>query len=154
MKRDQILATINSPDLRSRLAQEASTLASLEAEADRAVLDAELVRADARKSLDQATVDQTAAQRDLERNRRAFEGGAVAQIDVARAQDELKKSELALISARKEFELQGRGAGLDTRYKRRSRAAAMASSRSDTTTTRTSFIYRGAISGSTAAATN
>ncbi len=118
VKRDQILASIDSPDLRSRLAQEASTLASLEAEADRAVLDGELVRANAGKSLDQATVDQTAAQRDLERNRRAFEGGAVAQIDVARAQDALKKSELALISARKEFELQGRGAGLDTRNKR------------------------------------
>ncbi len=118
VKRDQILAEIDSPDLRSRLAQEASTLASLEAEADRAVLDAELTRAGARKSLDQAQVDQTAALRDLERNQRAFDGGAVAQIDVARAQDALKKAELAMGSARKEFELQGRGAGLDTRNKR------------------------------------
>ena len=83
----------------------------------RAGLDGELIRANARKLLDQATIDQIAAQRDLERNRRAFEGGAVAQIDVARAQDSLKKAELGLTAARQEFALQGRGAGLDTRNK-------------------------------------
>lgn len=117
VKQGQTLAEIDSPELRSRLAQEASTLASLEAEASRAGLDGELVRANARKLLDQATIDQVAAQRDLERNRRAFEGGAVAQIDVARAQDALKKAELGLAAARQEFALQGRGAGLDTRNK-------------------------------------
>jgi HlyD family secretion protein len=118
VKRDQVLAEIDSPELRSRLAQEEATLASLEAEASRAELDGELTRANARKLLDQANVDRTAAQRDLERNRRAFEGGAVAQIDVARAQDQLKKSELALAAAQQEFALQGRGAGLDTRNRR------------------------------------
>ncbi|MBN8213375.1 MAG: HlyD family efflux transporter periplasmic adaptor subunit [Xanthomonadales bacterium] len=117
VKQGQTLAEIDSPELRSRLAQEAATLASLEAEASRAGLDGELIRANARKQLDQATIDQVAAQRDLERNRRAFEGGAVAQIDVARAQDSLKKAELSLAAARKETELQGRGAGLDTRNK-------------------------------------
>ena len=115
VKEGQTLAEIDSPELRSRLAQEEATLASLEAEASRAELDGELTRANARKLLDQATVDKTAAERDLERNRRAFEGGAVAQIDVARAQDELKKAELALASAQQSFALQGRGAGLDTR---------------------------------------
>jgi HlyD family secretion protein len=117
VKQGQTLAEIDSPELRSRLAQEASTLASLEAEASRAGLDGELIRANARKLLDQAMIDQVAAQRDLERNRRAFDGGAVAQIDVARAQDSLKKAELALAAARQEFALQGRGAGLDTRNK-------------------------------------
>ncbi len=118
VKRDQALAEIDSPELRSRLAQEEATLASLEAEATRAGLDGELTRANARKLLDQAMVDKTAAQRDLERNRRAFEGGAVAQIDVARAQDQLKKAELALAAAQQEFALQGRGAGLDSHNKR------------------------------------
>ncbi len=118
VKRGQVLATIDSPELRSRLAQEEATLASLEAEADRAELDAALTRANARKTLDQATIDRLAAQRDLERNQRAFEGGAVAQIDVARAQDSLKKADLSLAAARQEHALQGRGAGLDTRNKR------------------------------------
>jgi HlyD family secretion protein len=118
VKKDQALAEIDSPELRSRLAQEEATLASLEAEASRAELDGELTRANARKSLDQAMVDRTAALRDLERNRRAYEGGAVAEVDVARAQDQLKKSELALAAAQQEYALQGRGAGLDSRNKR------------------------------------
>ncbi len=115
VKQGQTLAEIDSPELRSRLAQEEATLAGLEAEAGRAELDGELTRANARKSLDQATVDKTAALRDLERNQRAFAGGAVAQIDVARAQDELKKADLALSAAQRSLALEGRGAGLDTR---------------------------------------
>lgn len=118
VKRDQVLAEIDSPELRSRLAQEEATLAGLEAETSRATLDGALMRANARKQLDQASVDRIAAARDLERNKRAFDGGAVAQIDVARAQDALKKSELALAAAQQEFSLQGRGADLDSRNKR------------------------------------
>lgn len=118
VKRGDALAEIDSPELRSALAQEQATLASLEAEAGRAVLDAQMTRSNARKSLDQAVIDREAAERDLERNRRAFEGGAVAQIDVARAQDALKKAEYALGHARTEFGLEGRGAGLDLRNKR------------------------------------
>jgi HlyD family secretion protein len=77
-----------------------------------------MIRSNARKLLDQAEIDRTAAQRDLERNQRAFDGGAVAQIDVARSQDALKKSDLGLVHARNEYSLQGRGAGLDLRNKR------------------------------------
>ncbi|MBB1087048.1 efflux RND transporter periplasmic adaptor subunit [Lysobacter sp. SG-8] len=114
----QALAEIDSPELRSQLAQEQATLASLEAEASRAGLDARIARSQARRNLDQAGIDRTAALRDLERNQRAFEGGAVAQVDVARAQDELKKAELGLAQAEREYQLQGQGAGLDTRNKR------------------------------------
>ncbi|MFC3550370.1 efflux RND transporter periplasmic adaptor subunit [Lysobacter cavernae] len=118
VKQGQVLAQIDSPELRSKLAQEASTLASLEAEASRAVLDAQLARSTARKSLNQAQIDRTAALRDLERNQRGFDGGAVAQIDVAKAQDELKKAEIGLAHARQDAGLQGQGAGLDTRNKK------------------------------------
>lgn len=118
VKRGQALAEIDSPELRSALAQEEATLASLEAEASRAALDAQMTRADARKLLDQAHIDRIAAQRDLERNTRAFEGGAVAQVDVARAQDTLKKADLGLMQARQTNALQSRGAGLDLRNKR------------------------------------
>src|SRR5690625_1815315 len=50
----QPLAEIDSPELRSLLVQEQSTLASLEAEADRAGLDARMVRSNARKLVEQA----------------------------------------------------------------------------------------------------
>lgn len=117
VERGQPLAEIDSPELRSKLAQEEATLAGYEAEAGRAALDAQLRRAEARKVLDQAQIDRTAAQRDLERYQRAFEGGAVAQVDLARAQDTLKKTEIGVASATEDLGLQGRGAGLDTRNK-------------------------------------
>lgn len=118
VKQGQPLAVIDSPELRSKLVQEQSSLASLEAEASRAVLDAQLTRSNARKALDQAGIDRTAAERDLERYQRAFEGGAVSQNELAKAQDELKKADLGLAAARKDFVLQGEGAGLDSRNKK------------------------------------
>jgi len=118
VKQGDALAEIDSPDLRSRLAQEQATLASQEAEASRAVLDAQLARSTARKLLDQARIDEVAAQRDLERNQRGFAGGAVPQIEVARAQDNLKKTEIGVAHAVQDYALQGKGAGLDTRNKR------------------------------------
>ncbi|MEP6634447.1 MAG: efflux RND transporter periplasmic adaptor subunit [Luteimonas sp.] len=117
VKQGQALAEIDSPELRSKLAQEGSTLASLEAEASRAALDAQLARSLAGKTVDQATIERTAAQRDLERYQRGFDGGAVPQVDLAKAQDGLKKAEIGLAAARKDAGLQGQGAGLDTRNK-------------------------------------
>ena len=117
VKKGQPLAVIDSPDLRSRLAQEQAMLASLEAEASRSVLDAQLARSTARKLLDQAKIDRVAAQRDLQRNQRGFDGGAVPQIEVARAQDNLKKTEIGVAHAHEDLGLQGQGSGLDTRNK-------------------------------------
>lgn len=111
----QALAVIDSPELRSRLVQEESTLASMEAEANRARLDAQIVRANAQRALEQAGIDRTAAMRDLERYQRAYEGGAVAQNDLARAQDMLKKADIGLAATQRESSLQGAGAGLDVR---------------------------------------
>ena len=115
VEKGDVLATIDSPELRSRLAQEDAPLAGLEAEASRAALEAQLSRSAARQTLDQAEIDRQAALRDLERNRRAFEGGAIAQIDVARAEDALKGAELGVEHAKRAFALQGQGAGLESR---------------------------------------
>ncbi|HEY9540435.1 MAG TPA: efflux RND transporter periplasmic adaptor subunit, partial [Luteimonas sp.] len=118
VEKGEPLAVIDSPELRSKLVQEESTLASMEAEASRAVLDAQIARAAARKVVQQAEISRTAAQRDLERYERAYEGGAVSQNELATAQDQLKKAEIELASAKQDFALQGEGAGLDARNKR------------------------------------
>jgi len=118
VKKGQALAEIDSPELRSKLAQEGSTLASMEAEASRALLDAQITRSTASKLLDQAQIERTAAERDLERYERAYKGGAVSQNEYAKAQDELKKASIGLAAARKDSGLQGEGAGLDSRNKR------------------------------------
>lgn len=115
--KDQVLAVVDSPELRSRLAQEEATFASLEAGAGRAGLDAQITLSAAQRELDQADVDRQAAARDLERYRVAHAGGAIAELDVARAGDALRKAELGLEHARREFSLQEKGAGLDGRNK-------------------------------------
>ncbi|WP_024868683.1 efflux RND transporter periplasmic adaptor subunit [Pseudoxanthomonas suwonensis] len=118
VKKGQALAVIDSPELRSKLVQEESTLASMEAEASRAQLDARIARLNAQKALDQAEIDHTAAQRDLERYQRAHAGGAVSNNELARAQDELKKAQIGLQTARSDAGLQDQGAALDARNKR------------------------------------
>ncbi|KRG40153.1 ABC transporter permease [Stenotrophomonas pictorum JCM 9942] len=118
VKQGQELAVIDSPELRSKLAQEQATLAGLEAEAGRAALDATLARATASKVTDQAAIDRQAAARDLERYQRGFDGGAVPQVNLAKAQDDLKKAEITLQHARSDATLQSRGADLDARNKR------------------------------------
>ena len=118
VKKDQPLAVIDSPELRSKLVQEESTLASMEAEASRAQLDARIARLNARKALDQAQIDHTAAQRDLERYERGHAGGAVSNIELASARDELKKAQIGLETTRSDAGLQDQGAGLDARNKR------------------------------------
>lgn len=117
VKKGQPLAEIDSPELRSKLAQEQTTLAGLEAEASRATLDASVTRANAQKALDQAEIERQAAERNLQRYQRGFDGGAVPQVDVMEAQDNLRKSEIAVAHARKDLGLQGQGAGLDARNK-------------------------------------
>ncbi|WP_313272015.1 efflux RND transporter periplasmic adaptor subunit [Stenotrophomonas sp.] len=118
VKQGQELAVIDSPELRSKLAQEQATLAGLEAEASRAALDATLARATGAKLSDQAGLVRTAAQRDLERYQRGYDGGAVPQVDLAKAQDELKKAQIELQHAQQDASLQSQGAALDARNKR------------------------------------
>ena len=118
VKQGQELAVIDSPELRSKLAQEQATLAGLEAEASRAQLDATLARAKARKDTDQASIERQAAERDLQRYQRGYDGGAVPQIDLAKANDTLKKADISLANAQTDARLQGQGADLDARNKR------------------------------------
>lgn len=118
VRQGQELATIDSPELRSKLAQERATLAGLEAEASRAALDATLAKAEGRKLTDKAEIDRQAAARDLERYQRAYEGGAVAQVDFAKAQDTLKKTDIELLNAQREAAIKSQAGDLDARNKR------------------------------------
>ena len=118
VKQGQELAVVDSPELRSKLAQEQATLAGLEAEASRAGLDAVLARATAAKTTDQADLVRTAAERDLARYQRGFDGGAVPEVDLAKARDELRKAEIEQQHAKKDSALESQGADLDARNKR------------------------------------
>ncbi len=117
VKKGDALAVIDSPALRSKLAQEESTLAGMEAEASRATLDVAKARSEASKLVDQGKIDRQGAARDVERYQRAYDAGALPQVELAKAQDTLTKTEIELQHAQEDASLKQQAAQLDARNK-------------------------------------
>lgn len=92
----QVLAVITSPELTNQLAQEQSAHDAMEVDYQRSQIDARKQRLELQKAYDNALIDEKAAERELDRNRRAFAKGALPQMDVARAEDTLEKAKIAL----------------------------------------------------------
>jgi HlyD family secretion protein len=120
VKRGQTLATLASPELQSRLTQEQATLAGLEAGVGRSGLDVEHGRANAQKLIAQAEVDRNAAARELELNQQMFSRGVIAELELRRSEDLLKKAEIALAHARAEAKLAGKELVFDLGTKQQS----------------------------------
>jgi HlyD family secretion protein len=116
----QLLATIASPELQSRLTQEQATLAGLEANVGRAGLDVEHGRANAQKLVAQATIDRQAAMREVEINQQMFTKGVIPELELRRSEDALKKAEIAIGHARTEAALQGKELAFDLGTRRQS----------------------------------
>jgi HlyD family secretion protein len=116
----QKLATLASPELQSRLTQEQATLAGLEAALGRAGLDVEHGRANARKLVDQAEVDRQAASREVQINEKMFANGVIAELELRRSQDALKKAEISVTHAKIEAGLQGKELAFDAGTKQQS----------------------------------
>jgi len=111
--RGQSLATVVSPELQSRLAQEQATLAGLEAGVGRAGLDVEHGRANAQKLVAQAEIDRQAAAREVEINQQMFAKGVIPELELRRSEDALKKAEISIGHARVEAGLQGKELAFD-----------------------------------------
>lgn len=105
---NQVIATITSPELQSKLTQEQATLAGLEANVGRAGLDIEHGRANAQKMIAQAEVDRQAAAREVQINQQMFDKGVIPELELRKSQDALKKAEIALSHARAEAGLAGK----------------------------------------------
>ena len=95
----QVLATIDSPDLKARLAQEMSNADQMRADALRAEVEARQQRAALLSTRANADIDQRTAENDLARQQKAFDAGAVAGMQVDKARDSLEKARIALTSA-------------------------------------------------------
>jgi HlyD family secretion protein len=106
--RGQVLATIASPELKSRLTQEQATLAGLDAGVGRAGLDVEHGRANAQKLIAQAEIDRQGASREVEINQQMFARGVIPELELRRSEDALKKAEIAVKHAHTEAALQGK----------------------------------------------
>ncbi len=100
VKRGQVLARVESPELTNRLAQERSNADALRAELARAEVEARQQAAALQSAYENARIDQQTAQNDLARQTQAFDAGATARMQVERAQDALAKARLALDQAR------------------------------------------------------
>jgi HlyD family secretion protein len=96
----QVLATIASPDLTSRLAQERSAADAMRTEALRAEVDARQRRGALHTTAENARIDLVTAENDLARQQRAFDAGAVSGMQVDRARDTLEKARIASSTAK------------------------------------------------------
>jgi HlyD family secretion protein len=93
--KDQIVASISSPDLTAKLSQEQSSLDGARLDWERAQLDARNRLAQSRQALAQAEVDLKTMQREFERSRKAFELGSYSELQMLRAQDAFEKAQFA-----------------------------------------------------------
>lgn len=100
VKRGQVMAHVDSPELTNRLAQERSNVDALRADLARAEVEARQQTAALQSAYENARIDQQTAANDLTRQTQAFEAGATARMQVERAQDALAKAKLALDQAR------------------------------------------------------
>ena len=99
VKKGQVLATIASPELAARLAQETATADTLQTDTLRARVEAGEQRAALQGARENAAIDVQAAETDLARQRKAFEAGAAAGMQVDHARDALEKARIALAHA-------------------------------------------------------
>jgi HlyD family secretion protein len=100
VKKGQVIASIASPTLASRLAQELSAADAMQADHLRAQVDARQRRSALQSSWDTAQVEQTTAENDLARQQKAFDAGAVSGMQVDHAKDTLAKARIALANAK------------------------------------------------------
>lgn len=102
----QVLATLDSPDLSSRLAQEKAALAGLEVDFQGAQLDARKQQMTVQEDFDRARVDEQTASREVQRSEKAYQEGAYSELSLLRAKDAEEKAKFDLEHARKQLALE------------------------------------------------
>lgn len=94
VKKGQVLATIDSPTLASRLLQERSNADAMQADALRTEVDARQRRAALQSAWESAKVDEQSARNELARQQKAYDAGASSGMQVERARDTLEKARI------------------------------------------------------------
>ncbi|MCV2883919.1 efflux RND transporter periplasmic adaptor subunit [Aestuariibacter sp. AA17] len=105
VEKDQVLATIDSPELTNQLQQEQASLQELQMSLDRHKIQAKKQALENQKSVDMAKVALTAADREKRRADKAYSSNSISQIDFEKAQDELENARLVHKHAVKDAEL-------------------------------------------------
>lgn len=111
----QVLANVSSPELKSQLDRENAALQSLEVDVQRARIQNKQAQLTAHWTADQAEIDLSAAQREWERARSAFEKQAISQVVHSAAKDNLRKAQLAGAHALADRKLQSESLAFELR---------------------------------------
>jgi HlyD family secretion protein len=122
VKKSQVLARVDSPDLNAKLAQERSNADAMHADVLRAQVEARQQGAQLQGDYENASIDFKTAQTDLDRQTQAFKAGAAAGMQVDHARDTLEKARVSLAHAASnrtlkedslKFDVQAKQAALD-----------------------------------------
>jgi HlyD family secretion protein len=107
VKKDQVLAVLESPDLTDVLKREISAYEGLKAEVARQQILARKQKLLAQKEADTAEIERLSAQRTLERYDSVAQVGVIAKIDYQKAKDALQSAEIRAKHAAQAASLEG-----------------------------------------------
>ena len=117
VKRGQVLAVLESPDLSDALKVEQSSYSQLEAEVARQRILSRKQKLLAQREADTAEIDRLSAQRTLERYEGVANEGIIAKIDYQKAKDALKSAQIRAKHASDAAALEGDDVGLALKTK-------------------------------------
>ncbi|WP_426700711.1 efflux RND transporter periplasmic adaptor subunit [Rhodanobacter sp. Col0626] len=107
VKKDQVLAIVDSPELHNKLAQEQSKGDAMQVDYLQAQVDARSKRSELQKALDNAQIDEKSAETNLDREQKASAAGAATGVEVDQAKDALEKARIALAHAKSDLGISG-----------------------------------------------
>jgi HlyD family secretion protein len=105
VKKNQVLAVIDSPELVNKLAQEQSKADAMQVDYLQAQVDARSKRSDLQKAFDNAQIDEKSAETGLAREEKAYKAGASTGVLVDQAKDTLEKARIALAHAKSDLSI-------------------------------------------------
>jgi HlyD family secretion protein len=117
VKKGQILAVVDSPELTSQYSQESSTLSSIETDLERERINAKKAALKSQETVDLAGVKLEAAQREMKRADSAWGYHVISAQDYEKAKDELAAAKLEYANAEADTKLDKEGLNFDVRTK-------------------------------------
>ncbi len=110
----QVLASIDSPEVRSEFLQELSTLDQLNAELEREKIQARKAKVKSQQTIDLAKVELTAAEREMRRAEESIKTNSISEIDFERSRDELARARVEHNHAVQDAQLEGESLEFET----------------------------------------
>jgi len=107
VKKGQVLAVVDSPELHNKLAQEQSKGDAMQVDYLQAQVDARSKRSELQKALDNAQIDEKSAETNLDREQKASAAGAATGVEVDQAKDALEKARITLAHAKSDIGISG-----------------------------------------------